>query len=87
MERAQEMISINFGELPALAVLYAKYNCNLYGMCGETLLTSWAHYAQAVENLPCDNSLYAIDDNGRNWFKENAGTYSGTWKEFLEKGK
>ena len=42
---------------------------------------------QAVENLPCDNSLYAIDDNGRNWFKENAGTYSGTWKEFLEKGK
>ncbi len=68
MERAQEMMLIPMGQLPPLALEFAKYTCNRIGMCGEVLLTCWSVYAQLVEKLKCDNSLYIARDEDKEWF-------------------
>lgn len=68
VDRAVEMMKIPMNELPKRAIGYAKFMCNKYMMCGEVLLTSWAHYAQAVEGLECDDDLYKITEEGKEFF-------------------
>jgi len=69
VERATKMMTIPMGQLPDLAIEYAKFLCNKSGMCGEVIITAYAHYAQDIEGLPCDDPAYAIDPDGKEWFK------------------
>lgn len=67
-QRAGELGMKRFCDLPTLAQEYRNHLCRLYGACGETLLTAYAHYAQAVEGLEAADTLYAISEEGRAWF-------------------
>lgn len=66
--RAQEMMQCPMGQLPWMAVEFARYTCNKVGMCGEVLLTCWAVYAQIVEKLPCGDDLYQAREEDKEWF-------------------
>jgi hypothetical protein len=70
-KRMSEMMSTPMNQLPPLAFEYMKYMCKKYGGCGEIMVTAYAHYAQSVEGLECDDRAYCIDEDGRQWFKEN----------------
>lgn len=48
--------------LPNLARAYAKDLCQRVGMCAETLLTAWTHYAQIVERLPLKNAMNGVTE-------------------------
>ena len=71
-KRGLEMMLVPMGQLPPLALAFAKKMCNEVGMCSETLLTAWTVYAQCVEGLPCTDSLYQAREQDKAWFKENA---------------
>lgn len=68
MKRAQEMMTIPMRKLPPLALEFAEYTCKQVGMCSEVLLTCWAVYAQLVEGLECDDSLYLARTEDKAWF-------------------
>ena len=68
VDRAVELMDIPRKDLPTLAVEYCKFLCYKYGVCGEVMLTAYAHYAQAVEKLPCSSGLYMISTEGEDWF-------------------
>lgn len=70
-KRAMELFHMNFGDMPPLALRYAKHLCSQVGMCGETFLTAYAAYAQIVEGLPVTDSLYVASLEARNWFAAN----------------
>jgi len=60
--RAQEMMGMPMGNLPVRAWLYSKFLSLKYGFCGEVLMTAYAAYAQKIEGLSCDDSLYKVDE-------------------------
>jgi len=62
LERAQEMMTTPMGQLPIMAVLYARKLLSEVGVCGEVYLTAYAAYAQCVEGLACDDDLYKAQD-------------------------
>ena len=62
------MMTIPMGQLPYGAKAYCKFLCNKMGMCGEVMITAYAHYAQEIEGMSCDDPAYAIDPNGKAWF-------------------
>ena len=70
VERGSEMMTIPIGQLPPLAVEFAKSLCKEFGGCGEVLMTAWCVYAQCVEGLPCDDDLYLSRPVDVQWFKE-----------------
>ena len=70
VERATELAMMPMKNLPELALGYAKYLCGKFGMCGETFITAYAHYAQCVEGLPCDDDLYRADAMAAAWFSD-----------------
>ena len=71
-ERAMQLFSMKMGAVPPLALEYAKYLGYKYGGCGEVFITAYAHFAQAEEDLVSTDSLYTIDDEGRQWFIDHA---------------
>ena len=70
VERAQEMMLVPQSQLPSLALRYCEKMANENGMCGEVFLTAFAVYAQIVENLPCDDPLYAAAPADYRWFDD-----------------
>lgn len=69
--RASEWMRTPIKDVPPLAVYYAKYLGNRFGMCDEIWVTAFAHYAQIIEGLPCEDDLYQINDEARDWFAHN----------------
>jgi hypothetical protein len=53
--------------------MYAQDLCKRYGMCMETLLTAYAHYANYMEELPCGDLAYTIDEEGMKFFNDLTG--------------
>lgn len=72
MDRAHELMSVPGRLLPSLLQKYVAYKVSMSGICQEVCLTAFAHYAQCVEGLPCDDPQYQPSDEDRQWFKENA---------------
>ena len=70
LETAGKLMMTPQNQLPPLALEYAHHLCQQYGLCGEVFVTAFAHYAQAVRHEACKDSLYKIDAQGRQWFKE-----------------
>jgi hypothetical protein len=70
VQRAVEMMHVPMGELPQPALLYAAFLCQKFMMCGEVCLSAYATYAQIVEGLACDDSLYVVTDEHRAWWAE-----------------
>lgn len=75
LQRASEMMRIPMKDLPEIAVEYAKCLCKQVGMCMETLYTAWAVYAQIVEKLPCDDSLYIPNGDAILFYRERGFEY------------
>ena len=51
-ERVDQLFfEIKMCDLPPLAYDYAKHLCQKYGMCGEVMVTAYAHYVELVEGL------------------------------------
>lgn len=71
-ERGQEMMLIKMGELPKMALDFLEHLVSKVGMCMETCLTAYTVYAQIIEGLSCDDSLYKARDEDIIWFKENS---------------
>lgn len=76
VDRAMEMMAIPMNQLPPLAVKFARRLCNEVGMCGETFVTAYAVYAQIVEGLPNNDSLYSAREQDRKWFMLNENNVS-----------
>jgi hypothetical protein len=70
--RASQLMSAPPRERPVLALEYARHLASSLGLCGEIVVTAFAAYAQAVEGLPCADSLYQIGDSEREWFRARA---------------
>lgn len=70
-ERGRQLfMDTKIRDLPPLAMEYATYLCSKVGGCGEVLMTAYTHYAQAVENLVSEDSLYILTPEGKAWFKK-----------------
>ena len=68
-ERGTEMMMIPIGKLPEKAQQYAQKLCSRVGICTDTYLTAWCHYAECVEGLPkSENEMYQADDEARLFF-------------------
>jgi len=67
-QRATQMFGMPQREVPHGAMQYVKFLAGKYGICGEVYMTAFAHYAQAVEGLACDDDLYALDSEGKQFF-------------------
>ena len=64
--RANELFcNTKNSDVPANAQKYRDYMCRKYAMCGEVILTAFAHYAQIDEGLPCDDEMYKVTDADR----------------------
>lgn len=71
VDRAMELMSIKTKDLPPLALEWRNELCRTYGGCMEVCISAFAEYAQAVEGLPCDNSLYVLTPAAEQFFKEH----------------
>ena len=71
VEKAVKMLQLPMNKLPEAASKRLKKLSDEIGFCGETCITAYAYYNQAVLNLPCDDELYKIPANMLVWFKEN----------------
>lgn len=68
MERAHQLMKTPHSQSPHWAVLYADAQQDRYGLCCEVLLTAYAHYAQCVENLDCNDDNYQAGKEAKAWF-------------------
>lgn len=68
VHRAAQMMKTPMKGLPKKAVKYARYLGKKYRTCGEIFMTAFAHYAQYIESLPCEDSIYKINSEGKIWF-------------------
>ena len=71
MTKVSQMMGTIMSQNPEPANEYLRYLSSRYGFCGEMIVTAYAHYCQAVLNLPCNNPSYVINEEGVNWFNEN----------------
>ena len=62
------MMEIPWGKLHPAALAYAKHLYNKYGMCGEVLLTAYAHYAQEMEEMTTTDEAYASNGEAKEFF-------------------
>ncbi len=58
-------------DLPAIALAYRNHMARTHGGNTEVCVTAFAHYAQIVEGLLCDDDLYKADGLSVKWFEEN----------------
>lgn len=79
----QMAATVPMADLPHEVFIYAGYLCTKYGMCGETMITAFCHYAQIVEGLACDDELYLATDRARaEWADAQAN-----WERVEENGR
>ena len=76
MARAHELMEMKRWRLPYACFMYAQHLCREMGMCMEVLLTAYAHYANYLEELPCDDEAYAVTESGRQFFDKLIGRKS-----------
>jgi len=69
-QRALELINAPISDVPNLAYEYVKYILSSYGRCGEIFIKAFSHYAQAIENLSCEDIRMEIDEEGKRWFRD-----------------
>ncbi len=50
-------------DVPSKAHLYVKLLAREVGYCGETCITAFAHYAQAIEGLACTEDMYILTED------------------------
>ena len=72
MERTQKLMAMKGSEVPELAFKFTQHLCSKVGACGEVIATAYAIYAQCVEGLPCNDSLYMATPEHHAWFREQA---------------
>jgi len=65
---AGKMMCIKQKDLPKEAREYLKYLSSRWGYCGETCITAFARYNQAVLKMRCKDDVYKIDADGKRWF-------------------
>ena len=53
-DRGMQMMFIPMGQLPPIAIAYARNMCNRMGMCMEVLLSAYTVYAHYVEGYTFD---------------------------------
>jgi hypothetical protein len=75
MDVVSEMMMIPMNQLPQIAMEHLKYISSKIGFCGETCVTSYAAYCQAILKLPCKNKSYTIDEDSKEWFSSNRTKY------------
>jgi dCTP deaminase len=68
--RAMELMYTKLRDLPPLALQYRDHLCRTLGICMETCITAFAHYAQAVEGLSCYDAAYIIGASDTQWFRD-----------------
>ena len=68
VERGIQLATIPMKDVPLLAREFLWHLAKNVGMCGEVCITAFAVYAQCVEGLPCDDSLYAARPDDIEWF-------------------
>ena len=70
LEKGTEMMSIPMGQLPPLAMGYAKHLSLRYGTCMEVLLSAWCAYAEVVLGLEkTDDIGYHAPPEAYAWFE------------------
>jgi len=70
-ERGSQMfMEIPTGELPYMAVMFAKHLAKKLGGCSEVMITAYTIYAQCVEGLECTDDLYKAREEDKQWFRE-----------------
>ncbi len=67
-DEAIKMMNIPGKDLPQPANEYLNYLSGKLGYCAEVCITAYAHYNQAVLSMPCNDPIYLIDENGKQWF-------------------
>lgn len=68
MSEVSEMMQTPTMSIDPIAMEYVKHLSSIYGFCGEMMVTAFAHYCQAVKELPCDNPDYKMTDQDKEWF-------------------
>jgi hypothetical protein len=68
MDEVRDMMAMELRDINATANAYLKFMAGKYGFCGEVMVTAFAHYCQAVLELPCEDEGYKITPEGKNWF-------------------
>ena len=59
-------------DVPPKAHEYVRALAKRVGFCGETCITGFAHYAQAVEGLECNEEDYILDETNKQFYKDIA---------------
>ena len=68
-ERAIELFGTPQPDIPEVALDYVVHVSKRLGICGEVFIECFTHYAQAVEDLPCDDPHYQITPLIKRWFE------------------
>ena len=55
-------------DIPKECIEYLTYLSSRVGICGEVYLTAFAYYNQAVLGMPCEDDLYKIPQEEKDWF-------------------
>ena len=71
---AGKMMIMPMNQLPPIALEYLQDLSKRVGFCGEVCLTAYAAYNQMVLGMPCDDSLYQLPQEEKDWFI-NRGYY------------
>lgn len=87
LERGIQLLKVPVKDLPPLAYEFGKKLCKEVGMCIETFLTAYTVYAQCVEGLECDDSLYKARPQDVTWFKERLSEQAKQVTVDLEHGE
>ena len=70
MERAWKLMQTPNKDLPPIVQAYKEELGKRIGLCMETCLTAFAHYAQVIEGLPCKDPAYMADEEAHKFFQE-----------------
>lgn len=73
LDRANELMQQPMALLPERAMNYCRHLSNIYGFCGEIMITALCAYAQIDEGLSCGDSLYAVKDDDRAEYEKANG--------------
>lgn len=69
--RASEMMHTSLNRVPRAAKDYAEYLSRGTPKTADLLMVAFAHYAQAVEGLPCHHNDYRVTPEAVKWFEDN----------------
>lgn len=68
---AQELMISAYAIVPKAAKEYLEYISASNGINSEIMLTAYAHYYQAVQNMSCSDELYKITPEIKQWFLDH----------------